>query len=407
MRWSLRRPVLETQVQRAELGPSFSLGDPALAGYLGLGAYTDAGVNVTENGAIALTAVYRSVSLLAGTIASLPLKTYTTTGDSDRNVTSSFLDEPSTYMSAFNWKQTVVAHVVLHGNAYLLHVYNGAGSLAGLFPVHPSMVTPEWIVNNQGQIIGKQFKVQTQTGETVLTDDDMTQIMGLSLDGLCGLSVIGHMRNALGTSIAGDKAAGRLFASGMLIGGIVTSDDMLNEDDARTVLAGLKAKLTGSQNAGDIAIVNASLKFQPWTMNSADAQFIESRTFQVTEIARIFGVPVEMLAQTGATSWGTGIQELIKGFQRFTLVPITSAIEETLSTLLPNPRHVEFDFAGLLQGTPAEEIALLIQQVEGGLLTMDEARAIRNLPPLPKTDVPAPLVPPLIPVVPTGEGPKT
>jgi HK97 family phage portal protein len=157
----------------------------------------------------------------------------------------------------------------------------------------------------------------------------------------------------------------------------------MTEAEAQKIKDGLKAKMSGIENAGDIAVINRALKFSPWSMTAEDAQFIESREFQVIEFARMIGVPPHLVGATEKqTSWGSGVAEQNLGLQKFTLMPWTSRIEESLSDLLPSPRFCEFEYAGLLQGTPAQEIELLIKQVDAGLLTVDEARAIRNLPPL-------------------------
>lgn len=382
------------EVARAYNGPMFSLQDPALADYLGIGGHNDAGVSVNEKTALGLTAVYRAVSLTASTLAGLPLKTYRDNAPDvpgGRVQVASVFDNPGgLFYTPFEFKQIMFTHLLLHGNAYLLHIYSGAGTLVALFPIHPMMVTPELAPDGQS----RQYKVTGTDGVTkIYTDADLTHVMGPSTDGLQGLSPIRVARNALGTAIAADKAAARMFSSGLLIGGIVTSDETLDENDAATILAGLKAKLTGTQNAGDIAIVNASLKFQPWTMNAEDAQFIESRQYQVAEVARLFGTPVQLLAQDGASSWGSGIQELVRGWQKFTLTAWTTPAEERFSRLLADTRFCEFEYQGLNQGSPAEEIALLVQQVQTGILTIDEARAIRNMPPLPTGSGTAPATP--------------
>jgi HK97 family phage portal protein len=124
-------------------------------------------------------------------------------------------------------------------------------------------------------------------------------------------------------------------------------------------------------------------------MSAEDAQFIGQRAFSVEEVARIFGVPPHLLAQTEKqTSWGTGVAEQNLGLARYTLMPWTSRIEQSLSRLLPTSRFVEFDYAGLLQGTPTEEVALLKTQIDARILTPNEARRLRNLPPLPDGDGP-------------------
>lgn len=370
-----------------------SISDPALAEYLNSGGWNESGETVTERSALAFTAFWRGVQIISGTIAGLPLKTYSDGGGERTEVKSIFDDPCPAYFTRFEWVQFVMVHLCVHGNAYLLHQYNDAGALASLFPLHPSMVH---VKNEPG--IGRVFTVNIpgeDWGQNLeLTEEDITQVMGMSLDGLTGLSPISICRNSLGAGLAADKAAARQFASGLMIGGLVTSDENLEEDDARAVVAGLKAKMGGVNNAGDLAFVNASLKISPWSMTSEDAQFLESRVHQVEEVARILGIPPHLLGQTEKqTSWGTGVAEQNRGLARYTLRNYTTPFEQRCSKLLSNPRFVEFEYKGLLQAAPEQEIPLLISQVQAGLLTMDEARGILNLPPLEASDAPSPDAP--------------
>lgn len=362
-------------------GPQMSIQNPS--GWLSMQP-GGAGVPVTEDTAMGSTAFYRGVSVIASTIATLPLRTYSTdqvTGER-RPVGSVFDDPGAQFFTPFEWVELCMVHLVLHGNAYLLHLYNGAGQLAGFFPIHPLLVTPEWVTDANGKVTGKRFKTNVGGSDVYHDETQMTQIMGLGTDGLKGLSVLTIARNAIGTGLAGDQAAARMFASGMLIGGLVSTDDeSLTKDEGKAIIADLKARLTGSNNAGDIALVNASLKFSPWTMSAEDAQFLESRQYQVEEISRLLGVPKVLLAEDGASSWGTGIGQLLAYMQKTTLVPWTTRFQQRLSRLLSNPRHTEFDYAGLLQGTPMEQTQLLAAQLAAGIIDTDEARAALNIPP--------------------------
>lgn len=363
------------------IGPSHSIGDPALAEYLNYG-WNESGEVVTERSALAFTAFWRGVQIIAGTIAGLPLKSYRDAGSERLEVSSIFDDPCPDYFTRFEWVQLIVVHLCIHGNAYLLHQYNEAGAIASLFPLHPSMVSVKHDPDR-----GRVYTVNIPDGDygqnRELTDDDLTHVMGMSLDGLVGLSPIRICANSLGAGLAADRAASRQFSSGLMIGGLVSSSEQLDEDDAKAVVAGLKAKMGGANNAGDLAFVNASLTISPWSMTSEDAQFLESRVHQVEEVARILGVPPHLLGQTEkVTSWGTGIAEQNRGLARYTLRNYTTPFEQRCSRVLARPRFTEFDFSGLLQAAPEVEIPLLIQQVESGLLTLDEARAIRNMPAL-------------------------
>lgn len=373
-------------------GPQMSIQNPS--GWLGMQPL-GAGVPVTEETALGSTAFYRGVSVIASTIAALPLETFRTADDGERNRVASVFDNPGAqFFTPFEWVELVMVHLVLHGNAYLLHMFNDAGALTGFFPIHPHLVQPEWVTNESGKIVGKRFKSNVSGVDTYHDETQMTHIMGLGTDGLRGLSVLTVARNAIGTGLAGDQAAARMFANGMLVGGLVSTDDpSLSKEDGKALIADLKARLTGSNNAGDIALVNASLKFSPWTMSAEDAQFLESRQYQVEEVSRLLGVPKVLLSEDGASSWGTGIGQLLAYMQKTTFIPWTTRVQQRLSRLLPEPRHCEFSYAGLLQGTPMEQTQLLAAQLAAQIITIDEARAALNL---------APMNPPALPADATG-----
>lgn len=367
--------------------PSISISDPGLAEYLGLGFGNDSGVSLTELSALELSAVWRSCVLVAGTIGTLPLKSYQRVkldnGGNRKEQIETFYDAPHPDLTPFEWVELVMAHELLWGNAYLFHIYGGASQIMGLAPFSPwavglSQCTEEGI--NYGR---KEFRTKDLKGTTrTFTSANILHVPAFGTDGLRGLSPIGAARHSLGAAKAGDKAAGRMFRNGLLLGGILRpKGEALTKTQRDQVMSGLK-RHAGAENAGDVAFVPAPVEFSPWTMNAVDAQFLESRHFGIEECSRWFGVPRELLSESGASSWGSGISEIVKGFQKFCLSTHTTRLQQRFSTLLPAGQFCEFDYSGLLQPDPKEEIDLLIRQVEAGLLTKDEARAIRNLPPL-------------------------
>lgn len=362
---------------------SISIADPAVLALFGTGP-TLAGVTVNETAALGLSAVYRCVALIAGTIATLPLRTVQYSPDGTKDRVRSFLDTPGgpNGMTAYEWTETVLVHLLLHGNAYLAHIFGGAGQIVGLQPIHPSAVAVECLPDGT-----KFYRVTMCDGKTEVFDmRSMTHIPALSTDGIRGLSPLHVARNSFGTSIAADRSAARLFGSGALMSAIATAEDELTEDEARAIKEGLERKVSGEANAGQIAFINRKVNIHPWSLSPEDAQFLQGRAFQVEECARWYGVPPHLLAQTEKqTSWGTGVSEQNRGFARYTLEPWTTRIQERLSRLLPSSRKAEFDYTAFVQPDPETEIRLLIEQVKSGLLTVDEARKIRNLPPLDDT----------------------
>lgn len=382
-----------------------SISDPRLAEIFGYGPPNLSGVDVGEATALGISAVWRAINLIAGTLAMLPMRTLRDTGDGMRQRISSWLDNPGGPggPTSFEWRETVFAHLLLHGNAYLAHVYGGAGQLVALVPLHPLCVTVELPnPDDEEQPYGGKWFYATLIDGTRQRFDGttLTHVLGLSLDGVLGLSVISVARNSLGTAIAGDRAAAKMFSTGLTVAGIVTPDeDDPSWDDAGPIKAAINDALTGNENAGTVAVLNRKLKFQKMEMSAEDAQFLQSRQFSIEEIARWFGVPPFELMQTDKqTSWGTGIEAQQRGLGRTVLAPWATRLEQRLSRLLPNPRFVEFDFAGLERPSPDQEIALLLQQTGGKpILTQNEARAIRNLPPLPGGDTLEGTTPPVTP----------
>lgn len=372
---------------RAESYP-LRLNDGTFADWMGYGP--TAGMHVSAEKSLGLSAVFRSVSLISGTIATLPLKSYRDEPDGTRKRVPSFLDNPGgpDGLTQFEWTELVLVHLLLWGNAYLAHQVGGAGQLLGLVPLHPSAVDVKQVQTPEEAAryfpYTKYFTVTLVDGsQRDYTPLEITHITAITTDGLKGLSPISVNRQAIGTGMAGDRAAARMFQSGLMVSGLVTTDEDVDEAEAKIIKEGLDKKVAGVDNAGQLAFVNRSLKFQQWTMPAVDAQFIESRIHQVEEVSRIFGIPPHLLGQTEKqTSWGTGVTEQNRGLSRYTLMPWTSRIEQRLSRLLVNKQMCEYDYAGLLQGSAQEELAMLIDQVGAGLLTVNEARAIRNLEPI-------------------------
>lgn len=373
------------KAERFTAAPQWSVGDPAFAEWLRTSCISTG--TVSEDTAAGLSAWYRADALISGTIAGLPLKVYQGSGSQRREVPHFLADQPAgPYdMSAFSWTETVVLHLLNHAEAYLKGIHNGAGELIGLYPIHPLAITK---VTWDGP--DKAFEIALKGGgKETLTSGDVTQVLGMSFDGLRGVSPLTAFRQTLQTSLAGERAANRAFTTGALIAGMVTTEEDVAEDEAKRIKSQLNAKIAGAENAGDIAFVNRALKFSPWTMTNADAQFVESRSFQLQEVARIKGLPTSLLSVAGAVSnWGTGVAESFLGLQKYTLMAHTSRIESALKAILPPGWTAEYDYHGLLQGTPKDEIELLIAQVSAGLLTGDEAREILNRPALPAMPAP-------------------
>lgn len=361
---------------------SISISDPRFAARFGYGL-SDAGVHVNEYTALTVSAVWRAALLVASSTAGLPLRTMREWGTT-RTQVRSWLDNPARDVGygAFNWKQTSILHMLLGGDSFQRYLYNTAGGRAGLEPIDPGCVRVYWDATRPG---GKRFEVALiRNGRIVQEVHDastMKQIMGPTLDGLRGLSVIGVARTSLGGAIAADQAAAHIFRNGPMIGGLAVPQEDLDTGDAEKASALINDEVGGVENAGRIVVLNRQFDLKPWTMTLKDAQFLESRKFAIQEIARWFGVPSVLLNDPGAVStWGTGVEIQQRGLGRWTLPMWTLPFAEGISELLPNKWWAEFDFKGMERGSPKEEIALIIQQVDGGLLTINQALELVNRP---------------------------
>lgn len=386
-----------------------SISDPTLAALFTPGGLVDlAGVTVGETSVLGLSALYRAGSLISGTLASLPLRTWRDAGGGPREQVASVFDDPDgpAGQTAFEWKETLFWHLVLHGKAGALKIRNEAGGLVRLPLVHPlSFVVRQPTMDEvrhpeRMPAGGVWFDVTFDDGsQRALDANDFWYVPGPSLGGQVGMGLLGYARQSLATSIAADRSAAKVFSSGALMSGLATPvEDTFDGDEIGDIRRELNRNVLGHENAGTIALVNRRLQFTPWTMTAQQAQFLESRQFQIEEIARWTGVPPHLLMQVEKqTSWGTGVDEQNQGLSKFVLGHWSNRVQERGSRLLARPRTCEFDFSVLERPNFAVEVDLLMKQTGGKpILTQNEARAARNLPPVEGGDVlnaPAPTAP--------------
>lgn len=376
------RPKIETPDPETR---DYRLDDSATAVLLGADpGYTGESVNVRS--ALTVTAYYRAKMLVTQAIAGLPLKTYMTTGDGERERVASIYDNPAgrDSITPYEWKEQVAASLFDHANAYLFHLRNNQGALVGLEVLPPSRVS---VHENPDAAEGKEFWVELDDGsQEKLTTAEILHIPGPNFDGLIGHGPLTYGRNALGEALASQRASQRMFKNGPLIGGMIVPLEPITDEDAEEIGADLDRHMFGAENAGRWPLVNRMLDFKPWMQSNVDAQWLETRKYSIEEVARLTGVPPFLLMDIEKqTSWGTGVAMQNKLLAQYVLDGYCRRIEQRLSRLIDSPtagRFVEFDMAGLLQGSADEVSALLLAQVNGGLLTPNEARRIMNLGPV-------------------------
>ena len=363
-------------------------------GWLPAARVSDAGEGVTETSVLALSAVWACTNLIAGTIASLPLMVYRQQ-DADRVVVRDhplyrlLHDSPNYDQTAVDFWEFVQASVELWGNAYAA-VERTRGKVSGLMPVNPALVVVRRLET------GALEYTWTEDGrEQRRQDGEMLHIRGFGGGPMGGMSTLHFGRQVFGLARAVDRAAGSTFRNGLRPSGSLVFKDFLS--DEQRVLANTKLieNFSGAINAGRPMILEGGTSWVPLTINPEDAQMLESRRFSVEEIARFFGVPPHMIGHTEkSTSWGTGLEQQVIGFQKFTLRRRLKRIEQAVMKQLLTPDErgagitIEFNLEGLLRGDSAGRAGFYQAMTGIGAMTINEVRALENLPPVPGGDVP-------------------
>lgn len=372
--------------------PSISLSDASLINMLGGDIQTAAGPLISEQGAITtMIAVYRAIALISGLVAGLPLKVYRYAGKSE--VTVRCLEDPGYDRTPFELWETVMTHLLGWGNGWVFKERDAFGVIQHLVPIFPGRVHPKYF--RPGELVPEGVKVfevdQPDGSKLPLTNYELMHIPGLSYDGLLGVSPVGVARQAIGTQKAADDLAARMFSSGNMIGGILRTDRSLSQAQADAVKARWREKMQGAKHAHDIAVLDAGLEFTPTTLAPEEAQFLQTRRWQVIEVARVFGLPPHLLGDVErSTSWGTGIEQQNIGFVTYTVRSWLTRIEQrvTRQVVTPKTQFAEFMVDGLLRGSIAERYAAYSTGVAGGWLTRNEVRVMENKQPLPGLDEP-------------------
>lgn len=365
--------------------PSTNLANPAswlleMAG----GGNTFAGPAVSEQSSMRSTTVFRCVSLVSGLVATLPLSVYEKTSngrrDADENRLQYLLhDEPNDLMGSFTWRQLMAVDLLLGGNHYSLIEYDNASRVVGFFPLQRTAVDP---YRRDGR---NRYRVRVDGGEIDIDQADILHVPGLGFDGLKGLSPIAFAgRQTVGLDLALAEATARLHANGIKPSGMVEVPPGITEPAFKRMKEQFLQQHSGVANIGSPIFVDKETKWTALTISPEDAQTLENRRFQVTDICRLFGVPPHLaMEQDKQTSWGTGVEQQTLSFLRFSIDPWLKAIEDELKRkLFSRSRfYAEFDRDALLAMDSAAAGALFASGIQNGWLKPAEVRHMKNLPP--------------------------
>jgi HK97 family phage portal protein len=224
------------------------------------------------------------------------------------------------------------------------------------------------------------------------TQDQIMHIPGVGYNGMTGLPPITYAKQAIGTALAGDRLAARFYANGTQLSGILkTAIPLSSETQADEMKRKWAVKNAGLGSAGGVAILDAETDYQPLTIPPDQLQFLESRRWQTTEIARIFGIPPHLVGDVEkTTSWGSGIEEQNTAFVAYTLAAWANRIQQRVTREVVQTRgwSAFFDFSTLMRGDMTERFAAYATAIQWGWFTRNEARLRENLEPIDGLDVP-------------------
>ena len=350
-----------------------------------------AGKLVTVDAALQLSTVWACVRLISQTIATLPLMVYRRDARGHNVLAQAhplytiLHDRPNADMTATEFWEAIVSNVLLWGNGYAQIVTGVDGRVVALIPMRSDRV------QIRRQTDGSLLFSYSWMGQILdLTEDQVLHIKGFSLDGRVGMSAIGYGRQTMGSAIAAEEAAAKVFANGMRPSGVWSSPSYLTgpqRDQAKTMLA----EFSGSQNAGKVPLMEGGWEFKPLSIPPEDGQLLESRSFAIEELCRWFDVPPIMIGHMEkSTAWGSGMEQMMLWFLTFSLRPHLERIEQAIKRDLIGPADsdvsAEFTVEGLLRADSQARAQLYGSLVQNGLRTRNELRKLDNMESLPGGD---------------------
>ena len=353
------------------------------------------GKRVNERTSMQMTAVYSCVRILSEAVAGLPLHMYRYTDNGGKEKAAEhplyFLlhDEPNPEMTSFVFRETLMTHLLLWGNAYSQIIRNGKGEVIALYPLMPDRMNVER--DSKGQLY-YEYTVSmddapTVKGSTVvLPPTEVLHIPGLGFDGLVGYSPIAMAKNAIGMAIACEEYGAKFFANGAQPSGVLEHPGTLK--DPSRVRESWQSTFGGSHNANKVAVLEEGMKYTPISISPEQAQFLETRKFQINEIARIFRVPPHMVGDLEKSSFSNIEQQSLE-FVKYTLDPWVSRWEQSMARSLLTPEEkkqyfVKFNVDGLLRGDYQSRMNGYAVGRQNGWMSANDIRELENLDRIPE-----------------------
>ncbi len=348
---------------------------------------TDAGENITSETAIKTSTVYACIKILSNHIAMLPCQLYQLdkTGkrvrDKKHKVSKLLENRPNPYMTPFEFKQTMESHRQLYGNAYAEIEWGKDGYPKNLWILNP---TKTKVVRDL-----KSYKIWITTvtpdGTNVkIPYSNIIHLKGLSINGLTGVSPIEVARQTIGVQVASEKYLGKFYNNGTTAKGILKIPTQLNKEAKDKVRTEWENYSKGLNNAHRVAILDAGIDYQAIGMTQADAQFIETQKFTVSEIAKIFNVPPHMIGELDRATFNN-IEQQSMEFVRDTLTPLLVSWEQILQyQLLSNSDinergyYIKFNLNSILRGDSNSRATYYEKMIQLGVYSINEVRDLEE-----------------------------
>lgn len=365
------------------------------AGYSFLFGRTTSGKPVNERTAMQTTAVYACVRILAEAVASLPLHVYEYQNDGGKKLVHDhplyylLHDEPNPEMTSFVFRETLMSHLLIWGNAYAQIIRDGAGRVLGLYPLLPDKMDVQrddrgniYYVYSRNSDENPMFK---EYGDIRLKAEDVLHIPGLGFDGLIGYSPIAMAKNAVGMTLACEEYGASFFANGANPGGVLEHPGVLK--DPSKVRESWNSVYRGVNNAHKIAVLEEGMKYQQIGIPPEEAQFLETRKFQINEIARLYRIPPHMVGDLDKSSFSNIEQQSLE-FVKYTLDPWVIRWEQSLqrSLLLPGEKgkyFIKLNVDGLLRGDYQSRMNGYAVGRQNGWFSANDIREMENMNPIP------------------------
>lgn len=365
------------------------------AGYSFLFGRTTSGKPVNERTAMQTTAVYACVRILAEAVASLPLHVYEYQDDGGKKLVHDhplyylLHDEPNPEMTSFVFRETLMSHLLIWGNAYAQIIRDGAGRVLGLYPLLPDKMEVQrddkgniYYVYSRNSDENPTFK---EYGNIKLKAEDVLHIPGLGFDGLIGYSPIAMAKNAVGMTLACEEYGASFFANGANPGGVLEHPGVLK--DPSKVRESWNSVYRGVNNAHKIAVLEEGMKYQQIGIPPEEAQFLETRKFQINEIARLYRIPPHMVGDLDKSSFSNIEQQSLE-FVKYTLDPWVIRWEQSLqrSLLLPGEKgkyFIKLNVNGLLRGDYQSRMNGYAVGRQNGWFSANDIREMENMNPIP------------------------